>query len=196
MYRHVQAILHRRLLLNPCGWNLPMKTLMLYFCVFLVYFSSHFPIKLIISHNLRWCTSPQLQLVRHIHWTSSGSIKPGHCNDPNSNERSSYSHWRNEQYWSFREIPRLLEQFTTCIQAAVMRWTVDRYIKSLIQHFLSLEEGELRPANPHEWTVSVAGRSGAPSGNISWVNILNTTCSVARYQYIYTSRCQSMFGKR
>jgi len=45
------------------------------------------------------------------------------------------------------EDPRLLEQFSACMQASVMSWTADRYFKLLIQHFLSLEEAELRPAN-------------------------------------------------
>ena len=50
------------------------------------------------------------------------------------------------------EDPGLLEQFSACMQASVMSWTADRYIKSFIQHFLSLEEAELRPAISREGT--------------------------------------------
>ena len=46
------------------------------------------------------------------------------------------------------EDPRLLEQFSASMQASIMSWTVDRCIKSLLQHSLLLEEAELRPANP------------------------------------------------
>jgi len=55
--------------------------------------------------------------------------------------------------WSFRgRSTSSLEQFSACMQASVMSRTADRYIKSLIQHFLSLEEAELQPAISREGT--------------------------------------------
>jgi len=68
------------------------------------------------------------------------------------------------------EDPRLLEQFSACMQASVMSWTADRYISCLYniscrrkkrsfgqqvlvsEHYLSPEGAELRPAISREGT--------------------------------------------
>jgi len=128
-----------------------------------------------LRHSVSWCSSQQVLIYCHEH-----------CS-----QLISRDHPDIEILWAVmngdriatedtncevsEKDPGLLEQFSACIQASVMSWTADRYNKSLIQHFLSLEEAELRPANPREWTVSVAGRSGAPAGNLSWRNISKTT---------------------
>ena len=104
-----------------------------------------------LRHSVSWCSSEQVLIYCHEH-----------CSQLMSREHPDI-----EILWAVmngdriatedtncevsEKDPGLLEQFSACIQASVMSWTADRYINLLIQHFLSLEEAELRPANPREW---------------------------------------------